>query len=186
MTEQVDGNTRPVVAVYGSSLIDASRPLYREALTLGELLAEADAVVACGGYAGVMEAVSRGAVSRGGRAVGYTVAAFKGRRANPYLSEERPCANLHERLERLIHEAGALVALGGGIGTLTEVALAWNELYMELIKPRPLVLVGPHWARAIDKLSEFLELRPAHLELLDLCADAQEAVALLREKGILE
>lgn len=37
------------------------------------------------------------------------------------------------------------MALPGGPGTLTEVALTWNLLLTESITPRPLILIGPGW-----------------------------------------
>ncbi|MFQ5477672.1 MAG: LOG family protein [Candidatus Binatia bacterium] len=174
----------PVVSVYGSSMVGARSRDYREAQRMGSLLASAGARVACGGYGGVMEAVSRGATTAGGHVTGYTVAAFKNRSPNPFLSEERRCSDLYERLKCLIHESDAMVALNGGIGTLVEVFLAWNELYMGLISPRPLVLVGEIWETAVARLSSLMELRQGHLKLVNFCSDTDSALALLKRRGV--
>ncbi len=154
-------------------------------MLLGRLLAEAGATVACGGYAGTMEAVSRGASDCDGRVIGYTLDGMAGRRANRYLSEERRCTTLYQRLESLIHGSDALVAVGGGIGTLVEVFLAWNEIYLGLIDPRPLIVVGPEWAGALDALASVMEIGPHHDHLVTTCAGVEDVVSELRSQGVL-
>jgi predicted Rossmann-fold nucleotide-binding protein len=52
---------------------------------------------------------------------------------------------LHERLVTLIDSCQAAIALPGGPGTLTEIALTWNLLLTESIAPRPLILIGAGW-----------------------------------------
>ncbi len=167
-------------------------PLYAQAQRLGTMLAHAGADIACGGYGGVMEAVSVGAREGQAAAIGYTIAQWDTREAgqfsrkpNQSLTVHRPCADLYERLRRLIDNGDALVALGGGIGTLAEVALAWNQVYMRLINEKPLILVGPLWKQAIDGLGALLELSDAHLELLTFCDSVDETVAYLRQQGII-
>lgn len=177
-------NRAPRIAVYGSSSVAPQSPVYAEALLLGRLLAQHGAEVACGGYGGVMEAVSRGAREAGGRAVGYTVASWDDRRANTYLSEQFPCRDLYERLRHLIDECDAMLALGGGIGTLVEVTLAWNQLFMDLIEPRPLIVVGEAWRQVLDRLSTFLEVGARHLAFVRHTDDAQGALTILSDEGI--
>ena len=75
--------------------------------------------------------------------------------------------------------------MGGGIGTLVEVFLAWNELYMGLIEPRPLVLVGGLWETALAGLSEAMEINDSHMDHVSLVAGPAEAVALLADRGVL-
>ena len=177
---------RPVVSVYGSSMAEQGDPAYDSALRLGELLARGGADVACGGYGGVMEAVARGATSSGGAATGYTVLGWNMRTPNRYLTRDAPCNDLYDRLRHLIEDSAALIALGGGIGTLAEVALAWNHLYMELIEPRPLLVVGKDWSRAIGMLGELLEIDHAHRVHVETCAGVEDAVRLLTKRGILK
>jgi len=175
-----------MVSVYGSSTVTVEHDDYVSAERLGRLLGEAGAGVACGGYGGVMEGVARGAAAAGGRTVGYTVQGWGMREANRYLSEERPCSDLYERLRRLIEDSDALVALGGGIGTLAEVALAWNHLYMELIDPRPLIIVGRPWATAVDALGDLLEISRDHMRHVTRCATVDEVVGCLEREGVIE
>jgi uncharacterized protein (TIGR00725 family) len=57
---------RPIVGVYGSARLPANDPRYQKALQIGAALASAGFTVATGGYAGIMEATSRGAREAGG------------------------------------------------------------------------------------------------------------------------
>jgi len=175
-----------IVSVYGSSAIGPDHGNFALALRLGQVLAELGLEIACGGYGGVMEGISRGAVSAGGRVRGYTVSGWTMRAPNRYLSEECPCSDLYERLRRLIEESDALIALGGGIGTLAEVVLAWNHLYMRLIAPRPLIVVGEEWSRLLDHLSVSLEITDEHRDLITICERIEEIPTILADAGVIQ
>ena len=143
------------------------------------MLAERGDVILCGGYDGAMAGVSRGASERGGQVVGVTVAPWVGRLSpNPYLSMEIAAGTLYERLESLI-EGDAFIALPGGAGTLGEVALAWNLLQMELMPPKPIVLVGDAWRRMLDAFNEHLIVDDSDLALLHHVDTVEEAIAAL-------
>jgi uncharacterized protein (TIGR00725 family) len=104
----------------------ASRPdpaLVGQAELLGRRLAEAGAVVVCGGGPGVMEAVCRGARSAGGTTVGLLPGEDRSD-ANPHLSVSLPTGLGQGRNLLLVRSSDALVAVGGGFGTLSEIALA--------------------------------------------------------------
>ena len=183
--EPTQAPPRKLVSVYGSSMVERGEAVYADARRLGGALGAAGVAVATGGYGGVMEAASRGAVDAGSEAVGYTVDGWDMRSPNPYLSREVVCADLYERLSQLIEDTSALLAMGGGIGTLAEVALAWNHLAMKLIAPRPLIVVGPDWARTLESLSSLLEIREKQLTEIACVRDVDEAVEKLTEAGIL-
>jgi uncharacterized protein (TIGR00725 family) len=104
----------------------ASRPepaLMGQAERLGRRLAEAGAVVVCGGGPGVMEAVCRGAQSAGGTTVGLLPGLDRAE-GNPYLTVSLPTGLGQGRNLLLVRSSDALVAVGGGFGTLSEIALA--------------------------------------------------------------
>jgi hypothetical protein len=61
---------------------------------------------------------------------------------------------LFARLEHLVRDAAAYVALPGGNGTLVEIALAWEYLRRGLILPRPLVAWREPWQRIFQRLSD--------------------------------
>src|SRR5829696_4045116 len=128
------------VTVFGTARSKEGDPDYQEAYQLGRLLAEAGHSVCTGGYAGAMEAVSRGAHEVGGHVVGITLDPWTltfQLSANRWVREEVATANLYVRLERLL-AGDALVAVHGGVGTLTEIAFAWNLLQTHDLAPRPL------------------------------------------------
>lgn len=96
---------------------------YDRARRLGRALAECDHGVVCGGYGGVMEAVSRGANEGGGHAVGI----LKGTdpaAGNDYLDTAIATGLGNARNVLVVLNGAAVVALDGGAGTLSEVAHA--------------------------------------------------------------
>ena len=109
------------VGVAGASQALAS--LLGQAETLGRRLAEAGAVVVCGGGPGVMEAVCRGAREVGGTTVGL-LPGLDRNDGNPHLTVSLPTGLGQGRNLLLVRASDALVAVGGGFGTLSEVALA--------------------------------------------------------------
>ena len=78
--------------MYGSSSSVPGDGVYEMGVELGRCLAQAGFGVVNGGYSGLMEAVSAGAVGAGGRAIGVTAPSlFPGRPGgNSYLTEEAP------------------------------------------------------------------------------------------------
>ena len=90
---------------------------------VGELLGDRGAIVVCGGLGGVMEAACRGARARGGT----TVALLPSRRradANPFVDVAIPTGMGEMRNALIVRSADALIAIGGGFGTLSEIAFA--------------------------------------------------------------
>jgi uncharacterized protein (TIGR00725 family) len=109
------------VGVAGASRAEAA--LLDQGELLGRRLAEGGAVVVCGGGGGVMEAVCRGARAAGGTTVGLLPGLDRAG-ANPHLSVSLPTGLGQGRNLLLVRSSDALVAVGGGFGTLSEIALA--------------------------------------------------------------
>ena len=117
------------VSVFGGSQTKEGEPAYSEAQELGRLLAHRGHTVLTGGYIGTMEAVSRGANKAGGHVIGVTCAEIERWRpvgANQWVQEEWKKETLIERLQALVMECDAALALPGGPGTLAEIAVTWN------------------------------------------------------------
>lgn len=109
------------IAVIGTSEPDPVTDGLAEAV--GTLLAEAGVIVLCGGLGGVMAAACRGARSAGGLTVGF----LPGRdpaEANPFVEVVVPTDLGEARNALVAGAAGAVIAVGGGFGTLSEIALA--------------------------------------------------------------
>jgi uncharacterized protein (TIGR00725 family) len=99
---------------------DELAPLAEE---VGRRLAEAGAVVVCGGRGGVMEAAARGAREAGGEVIGVLPGEDPGA-ANPHVTHVVATGIGHARNLAVVASADAVVAIGGEWGTLAEMALA--------------------------------------------------------------
>src|SRR5919199_6439440 len=89
----------------------------------GAAVAEAGCGLVCGGLGGVMEAACRGARSRGGLTVGFLPGLDRDD-ANGWVIAALPTGLGEGRNVLVVRAADAVVAIGGGWGTLSEIALA--------------------------------------------------------------
>jgi uncharacterized protein (TIGR00725 family) len=90
---------------------------------VGRALAEAGAVLICGGRGGVMEAACRGAKATGGITIGILPGTDR-REANPYVDIPIVTGIGGARNAIIARTAQAAVAVGGSYGTLSEIAFA--------------------------------------------------------------
>jgi len=172
------------ITIFGGSQPQPGSPAYAQAYDLGKLLALAGHTVLTGGYMGTMEAASRGANEAGGHVIGVTCAdieAWRSSHANAWVKEERRFATLQERLNELILACDAAIALPGGPGTLTEIALTWNLMIVNSIPHKPLIMVGQAWKNMLETfLREFaLYTNPAQQKLITFAVTIQEASELV-------
>ena len=168
-----------LISVFGSSQVGEGSQDYEEARLLGRLLAEAGFTVMNGGYAGTMEAVSRGAKEGGGRVIGVTLQLFARLSANRWLDEEKKMPTYLARLEQLTAASDGCTALKGGVGTLTELSVTWSLLQIRAVPHKPFILLGQHWHRIIDVLSRETSIRPQDFALLVVVKTPEEAVEAL-------
>jgi len=119
---------KPVITVIGKSARNPDDPVPARALRAGEevgkLLAERGAVVVTGGLSGVMEAVSRGAKNAGGLVIGILPGVDK-RDANPYVAITTGMGWMRNTL--VVRAADAVIMISGGIGTLNELTVAYED-----------------------------------------------------------
>jgi uncharacterized protein (TIGR00725 family) len=114
-------NQRTVVGILGPGRCTPEQA--RRAEALGAAFALRGAVVATGGLGGVMEAASRGADGAGGLVLGI-LPGPDARAANPHVHIAVATGLGEARNLVLVHSAHVLVAVGGALGTLSEIALA--------------------------------------------------------------
>lgn len=172
------------VSVFGGSQPKPESPAYEEARQLGELLVQRGHTVMTGGYIGTMEAVSRGASEAGGHVIGVTceeIENWRPVRPNDWVKEEWRRDTLIERLLVLVQECDAGIALPGGPGTLTEIALMWNLMIVESMHRRPLVLVGSGWQSVFDQFYNELGTYTSDKQrkLISFAKDVQTAVEII-------
>ncbi|MGZ6347683.1 MAG: LOG family protein [Anaerolineales bacterium] len=172
------------VSVFGGSQPQSASSAYKEAYELGNLLAQAGHTVLTGGYIGTMEAVSRGAGEAGGHVIGVTcndIEAWRAVKPNAWVQEERRFTTLQERLNELVKTCDAAIALPGGPGTLTEVALTWNLMIVHSMQPKPLILVGTGWRLLMAAFTGSFDvyIPQNQRDLLQFAPDIKSAVAML-------
>jgi uncharacterized protein (TIGR00725 family) len=109
------------VAVVGPG--EATAAELATAEEVGRLLGERDTVLVCGGLGGVMEAACRGAKSSGGATLGI-LPGLERASANSYVDVAVPTGLGEARNALVVRAADVLIAVGGGFGTLSEIALA--------------------------------------------------------------
>ncbi len=172
------------VTVFGGSHPQPGSEAYQQAYELGRLLAQASHAVLTGGYIGTMQAVSQGASEAGGHVIGVTcdeIERWRNTKANRWVIEERHFLTMQERLDELVHACDAAIALPGGPGTLTEIALSWNLMIVDAMPRKPLILIGDGWKTTLTtfmaQLSDYTSEKQR--SLLTFAVDIHEAVTLV-------
>jgi uncharacterized protein (TIGR00730 family) len=176
----MNGHMVPIISVFGGSTPRPGSEAYQVAYEVGRLLAERRFAVATGGYSGTMTAVSQGASEAGGHVVGVAcdqIEQFRPLGVNQWVVEEIRYRTLQERLIHLVRSNDGIIVLPGGIGTLSEMALAWSFLQVGEISIRPLILLGDMWRQTVENFIDAQYVRPEHIELLQFAETPEAAVA---------
>ena len=171
--------SKRTISVFGSSAPQPGSSAFVEAQRVGRLLAEAGFAVATGGYMGTMTAVSQGASDAGGHVIGVTcdqIEQFRPIGPNRWVQEEIRYATLRERLLHLVTQSDGIIVLPGGIGTLSEMTLAWSFLQVGEVAAQPLVLLGELWRQTIEAFYSTEYVREKDMKLLLFADDAETAV----------
>jgi hypothetical protein len=158
----------PQVVVIGDSR--PPRSTLRIAEAIGRSVAELGATLISGGRGGVMAAASRGARRAGGCVVGI-VPSTAMEEGNPWCSVVIPTGLGHARNALTALAGDVVVAIGGGAGTLSELAFAWMH-------GRPIIVVAGSggWADALPRRG--LDTRRS--STITAVADADACTATLR------
>ena len=90
---------------------------------VGRSLAEAGCTLVCGGRGGVMAAACRGAKTAGGVTIGI-LPGYDASEANEWVDHPIPTGLGHARNAVVVAAGDAVIAIGGGFGTLSEIGLA--------------------------------------------------------------
>jgi len=162
------------IGVMGSARLTESDEWWTSAYQRGVLLAGEGFVVVTGGYGGLMAAVSRGAYEVGGRVIGLTMQHWTNVEPNQWNADLRWSKNYGTRLNHLLNCDG-VIALPGGVGTISEMAIAWAARQTEG-HTLPLVLLGDCWPPIIQAMRENLVISEGDLNLLRFAASPEEAI----------
>ena len=167
---------RPLLSVIGDGTVLPGSLEYETARNVGRLAVSAGFRIVCGGLGGVMEGACRGAHEAPEYKEGDTLGLLPGSdpsQANPWVDVSIATGLGHAR-NVLVARSDVIVAIGGGAGTLSEIAFAWAH-------HRPTIAVGSAgWSgklagSAVD--DRRADDDPAG-NVVHAAADAVEAVAL--------
>lgn len=144
-------------ALFGGSGNHTDSKEYIETVEIGSFLANLGYILKNGGYGGMMEAVSKGAVKAGGKAIGVTCRQVGPPEGNSYLTETIVTEHVYDRLKILMEDTSLFIVQRGGIGTLSEVFLALDIIRKEPEYKRPkMYFIGSVWKDVIASLKTTL------------------------------
>lgn len=183
------GSESMKVAVFGGANARPQDESYLQAVSLGASLAKAGHVVMTGGYIGMMEAVSKGAAEAGGHVIGVTcdeVESFRPMKPNPWVKEEWRFTTLSDRMMNLINRCEAAIALPGGVGTLAEITVLWNQVLIHAIPPKPMILVGNGWKQTFECLlmAQDTYIAAHDRNMITYAADVDSALNILGDVNL--
>lgn len=168
-----DRKRLPIAAVVGGNA--ASEALLAAAEAIGRGLVDAGFRVATGGLGGVMAAASRGARQAAAWTDGRVIGVLPGllaSEANPYVDVVVPTGMNYARNTIVVAMADVVIAVGGGSGTLSEIALAWQHN-----KPIITLSLGEGWSARLA--GERLDQRRE--DVLHPASTADEVVLLAQK-----
>ncbi|MDW8041935.1 MAG: TIGR00725 family protein [Nitrososphaerota archaeon] len=146
------------------------------AYRVGRAVATRGAVLVSGGLGGVMEAASKGAVEAGGLVLGI-IPQKDMKEANPYCNVVVATGMGHLRNFLNVYSSDGVIVVGGGAGTLTELAAAY-------IEGKPIVAVMGSGGVADEFANRYLDERKS--VMIRSAETPEEAVdllmSLIREK----
>ncbi|WP_432798789.1 acyl-CoA synthetase [Poriferisphaera sp. WC338] len=136
MTSLSPSSRRLHIAVIGDGDIASDHPAYQTAMSLGKQLMDHHYLIVTGGLAGIMEAAPRGAHQSKNYQAGSTLGILPGNdlhTSNQWI--DIPIASSLGHLRNsIVAQSHAVIAIGGGAGTLSELCFAWiyNRLVIAL------------------------------------------------------
>src|SRR5437899_9607586 len=165
-----------LITVIGKSAKDPNDPPSPEALKAAEMvganIAGAGAILITGGLTGVMEAASRGAKRANGLVIGM-LPGFNKDDANPYVDVALTTGMGWMRNTLVVRAADAVIMISGGIGTLNELTVAYQD------KPTVILEHTGGWADRIREVAyDGRHLDEAHRATLHFAKTPAEAVDL--------
>lgn len=152
-----------MVAIIGSARITEDDQRWKEAHELGRALAQRGYVVMTGGYGGLMAASAQGAFLAGGSTIGLPMSNWEHLIPDPAHLELRWADDYFTRLSYLL-SADFVVVLDGGIGTLSEMSLAWAIAQTE-IKHTQILVMGNGIKKLLNQFVDALVISQSDMEL---------------------
>jgi uncharacterized protein (TIGR00730 family) len=171
---------KKIITIFGSSKPINNEDQYLTAYHLGKQLALSGFDICTGGFSGIMEAASKGAVEGGAEAIGVTANLWSSR-TNKYVTKEIVCDTLFERIDKLIELGEGFVVLQGGTGTLLELAAVWEYFNKDLLDSRPIACHSKIWKKIVSEMNEQMKLEGRNFEMVKTFDSTEEIVNFLKE-----
>jgi len=150
-------NQEITISVVGGH--DANKEVEQIAHKIGEIIANMEAILVCGGLSGVMEHASRGAKNAGGTTIGLLPGKEKAD-ANPFIDIALPTSIGFARNAMVACSADIIVALPGSHGTNTEICYG-------LAYKRPVIDLGNWNIKGMIKVEDLEQAEIKIKELVD-------------------
>ena len=186
MGEFVEGfdtlsNVKNGVTVFGSARTKGDDPQYRQAVKVGQRLADEGFTVITGGGPGIMEAGNRGAHEAGGHTIGLNIELPFEQGTNPYVDTAINFRYFFVRKTMFVKYSIGFVVFPGGFGTLDELFEALTLIQTGKIKHFPVVLMGTtYWQGMVDWLRGPMlgerKIEAGDLEIFTVTDEPQVAV----------
>lgn len=118
------------VGIIGPGKNTCSEVIYEFGINLGKYLTDHNYLIVCGGKEGIMEAVCKGSHMSEKYIFGSTIGIIPEDNkvfANKYVDIVIPTGIGIARNIQIINTSDIIIAAGGGSGTLSEIAFAWQK-----------------------------------------------------------
>lgn len=123
-------NQKLKVGIIGPNTSGCSEALYQFGINLGKSISSTSRIFFCGGAGGFMEAVCKGLKLSNATYSGQTIGILQGdnsKDANEFIDIAIPTGVGIARNIILINSSDIIISAGGGAGTLSEIAFAWQK-----------------------------------------------------------
>lgn len=135
------------IVVFGDGSLKNESHDYISAFDFSKKLAEKGFDIVSGGYAGIMEAVSKGTEGTDANCIGVTTDYYKDKIPNKYIKEEIRMSSYMDRTNKLIEIGDIFVVFPGGTGTLLELAALWALKERNELGNRIIITIGEQWTQ---------------------------------------
>ena len=175
------------VCVYCASSQQAHADFYSAAADLGRILADEGITITYGGGSvGLMGSLADSALEHGGKVIGVLPEFMDELEwGHGSLTEMQLVPDMHQRKQKMIDLADAIVALPGGCGTLEELleAITWKRLGLH---GKPIVLVDTRgfYQPLIAMLQRTIDekfMRPEHGTMWSVVECAEDVLPAISE-----
>lgn len=181
-------NTNYRVCIFGSARIKPQDPIYHSVFNLAQQLSERGVDVVTGGGPGLMEAANRGVLAaKRKRSQSYGLPLELPSLVEPpnrHLDIKSAHKRFSSRLDEFMRLSHAVVVAPGGIGTLLELMYVWQLLQLEVVEPRPVILLGrKFWTGLMEWVREMPAdqrlVSPEDLDCISIVETPSEALDVI-------